>query len=67
MRRFAYLGDHASVTLWEIEFPQGVAVAVEDEHAIRKLEGNNHFSEVIDGVEVVDAPKRRGRPPKVKA
>lgn len=69
MRRFAYLGDHASVTLWGIDFPQGVAVAVEDAHALRKLEGNSHFAEVFDGVEVIvgeQQPKRRGRPPKVK-
>lgn len=67
MRSFAYLGDHASVTLWGITFPQGVAVAVDDPHALKKLEGNNHFAEIFDGVEVLSEPqKRRGRPPKAK-
>ena len=49
MRHFAYLGDHAATTLWGIQFPRGVAVAVSDPHAIRKLEGNSHFSEQRDG------------------
>jgi hypothetical protein len=58
MAQFAYLGDHEAVTLWGIEFPQGVAVSVSDEQAIGKLRGNSHFSEVFDGVEVMpDAPK----------
>lgn len=45
MPQFAYLGDHDSVTLWGITFPQGVAVSVEDAHAIGKLRGNSHFRE----------------------
>lgn len=67
MARFTYLGDHEMVTLWGINFPQGVAVEVEDEHATKKLRGNSHFAEEFDGVEVIAAePKRRGRPPKAK-
>lgn len=67
MARFTYLGDHAKVTLWGIDFPRGVAVDVEDPHALRKLRGNNHFSETFDGVELMpDAPVKRrpGRPKK---
>jgi hypothetical protein len=60
MPQFTYLGDHESVTLWGITFPQGVAVSVSDEHAIGKLRGNNHFSEVVDGAEVMpDEPKQK--------
>lgn len=60
MPSFTYLGDHAKVTLWGIDFPQGVAVAVEDAHAVAKLRGNSHFSETFDGVEVMpDAPKQK--------
>jgi hypothetical protein len=55
MPKFVYTGDHSAVTLWRIDFPQGVAVAVEDPHALKKLRGNNHFAEVFDGVEVVPA------------
>lgn len=66
MAQFVYLGDRDAVTLWGITFPQGVAVSVDDPHALGKLRGNNHFSEVIDGAEVMpDAPKRKpGRPRK---
>jgi hypothetical protein len=77
MRQFTYLGDHEAVTLWGIAFPRGVAVSVDAPHALMKLQGNNHFAEVISGVEVVTDPvviaesaqaqhKRRGRPPKAK-
>lgn len=60
MAQFAYLGDHEKVTLWGIDFPRGVAVSVDDAHAIGKLRGNNHFSEVFDGVEIMpDEPKQK--------
>lgn len=67
MARFTYLGDHDAVTLWGTRFPRGVAVSVDDPHAIGKLRGNSHFSEVIDGAEVMpDQPIKRkpGRPRK---
>lgn len=71
MPHFSYLGDHASVTLWGIDFPRGVAVAVEDAHAIGKLRGNSHFVESFDGVEVFidnkpreDIKRKPGRPRK---
>jgi hypothetical protein len=66
MARFTYLGDHERVTLWGIEFPQGVAVDVQDPHALAKLRGNSHFAEVVDGVEIMpNTPKRKpGRPRK---
>jgi len=70
MAQFTYLGDHEAVTLWGIRFPQGVAVDVEDPHALMKLRGNNHFSETVDGVEVMPdaAPKRKpGRPRRTEA
>jgi hypothetical protein len=67
MPSFTYLGDHAKVTLWGIDFLQGVAVDVSGanepiEHVVRKLRGNSHFSETFDGVEVLmpeDKPKRK--------
>lgn len=64
MPQFTYLGDHEAVTLWGITFPQGVAVSVDDEHAIGKLRGNNHFAEVVDGAEVLPAKRKPGRPRK---
>lgn len=66
MPKFTYLGDQEAVTPWGIEFPQGVAVSVEDEAIVAKLRGNNHFAEVVDGVEVIAQPARRkpGRPRK---
>lgn len=67
MAQFTYLGDKDAVTLWGICFPRGVAVSVEDPHALMKLRGNSHFSETFDGVEVMpDAPAKRrpGRPRK---
>lgn len=45
MPHFAYMGDHDTVTLWGITFPQGVAVSVDNAHAIGKLRGNSHFRE----------------------
>lgn len=58
MASFTYLGDRERVTLWGVDFPRGVAVSVDDPHAIGKLRGNSHFAEVFDGVEIMpDAPK----------
>lgn len=59
--RARYLGDHAEITLWELTFPRGVFVSVEDPHAQMKIAGNSHFEvEVTDAedVEFVETPKR---------
>lgn len=65
MQQFTYLGDRASVTLWGIDFPQGVAVAVDDPEALKKLPGHPEFSQTIDGAELMpEEPRKRGRPRK---
>jgi hypothetical protein len=67
--QFAYHGEEPGTDAFGLKFPAGVPVEVTDPHAINKLRGNHFFSEVVAGVEVLppaDAPKRRGRPPKVK-
>lgn len=64
---FTYIGEEEETDAFGLRFPRGVPVEVTDAHAVRKLRWNVHFSEVIEGVEVVEvAPKRRGRPPKAK-
>lgn len=65
MAAFAYLGDHEETECFGLRFPVNVPVEVTDEFVIKKLRGNNHFSECFDGVQVFE-PKRRGRPPKAK-
>lgn len=67
MRTFVYTGEEGTEA-FGLRFPFNVPVQVEDEHAIRKLSGNRFFTELVDGVEILDAepPKRRGRPPKAK-
>ena len=70
MPKFAFIGDEQESRGFGLVFPRGVAVEVTDSHAIRKLTNNQFFSQVFDGVEVLDAiepaPKRRGRPPKAR-
>lgn len=67
MRTFVYTGEEGTEA-FGLRFPFNEPVQVEDEHAIRKLSGNRFFTELVDGVEILDAdpPKRRGRPPKAK-
>jgi len=73
MPSFAYLGDRDETRLFGLVFRPGVPVPVSDERVIGKLRHNCEFSEVFEGVEVLDASpiietqKRRGRPPKAKA
>jgi hypothetical protein len=62
--KFAYIGDEAETDAFGLRFLPGEPVDVTDEHAIRKLSNNRFFCLVVDGVEVIDAPKKRGRPPK---
>ena len=69
MPSFAYLGDRDETRLFGLVFRPGVAVSVSDERAIGKLRHNNEFSEVFEGVEVLEASqalqvKKRGRPRK---
>lgn len=70
MTQFAFIGDEQETQVFGLVFPRGVAVEVTDSHAIRKLTNNQYFSQVFDGVEVLDAveqaPKRRSRPPKAR-
>lgn len=64
---FAYLGDHKETECFGLRFPVNVPVEVTDDLTIKKLRGNNHFSECFEGVQVFESePKRRGRPPKAK-
>lgn len=66
MAQFSYLGDHAETEVFDLLFRAGEPVEVTDETAIFKLRNNPHFSEVVDGVELMpDTPKRKpGRPRK---
>lgn len=71
MAQFAFIGDEQETQGFGLVFPRGVAVEVSDSYAIRKLTNNQFFTQVFDGVEVLDAvepeaPKRRGRPPKAR-
>lgn len=77
MRCFSYLGDHPEVTMYGVTFRAGEPTDCGhiDPALQARLAYNNHFAEIIDGVEVLEAlvpqvpttePKRRGRPPKAK-
>lgn len=71
MPQFTYIGEEQGTDAFGLLFPAGAAVEVTDQHAVKKLRGNQYFVEVFDGVQVVDAPqqdapKRRGRPPKAR-
>ncbi len=72
MPTFAYLGDKDEIRLYGLVFRPGEPVPVENPAHIEKLRWCNRFSEIFDCVEVlepapiIDAPKRRGRPPKAK-
>ena len=72
MRQFAYIGEGDTVA-YGLPFPHGVPVAVDDVAwpvVARKLAGNRFFSEIIEGVEIVEAPveakRGPGRPRKVR-
>lgn len=65
MRTFVYTGEEGTEA-FGLSFPFNVPVEVTDAHAIKKLSNNRFFTEVVDGVEIIDAPVRRGRPPKAK-
>ena len=65
MRTFVYTGEEGTEA-FGLSFSFNVPVEVTEEHAIRKLSNNRFFTEVVDGVEIIDAPARRGRPPKAK-
>lgn len=60
-----YKGKEVAVEVFGCVFPRGMAVEVTDEHAMSKLPNHPEFS--CDGAPVEEAPKRRGRPPKVQA
>jgi len=54
---FVYQGDYGRTETLGVEFLANVPVQVMDEAKARRLRGNASFREV-------DAPARRGRPPK---
>lgn len=69
--KYAYLGDHESVSLYGVHFPVGVFVEVTNETLLRKLAGNTHFEAENAGQNIDDAPTeepvvspKRGRKPK---
>jgi hypothetical protein len=62
--RFMYLGD-GTVEMFGHTFRAGEPVDVTDDHAIRKLSHNQFFTSDEAPADVAEAPKRRGRPPKV--
>lgn len=64
MAHFAYIGDHEETECFGLRFPRDEAVGVNDASVAAKLANNRDFVPVHDGVQVLDAPKRRGRPPK---
>lgn len=68
MAKFVYLGDKAETVVFGTLFVQGVESDVSDAKAIAKLRANSHFSEVFEGVQVVEAEQKRGpgRPRKVE-
>ena len=61
MRRFTYVGEGNCVA-YGLHFPRGVPVTVDDSDPVRlrKIAANQFFAEVLDGVEVLDAPVKRG-------
>jgi hypothetical protein len=72
--QFIYSGtedaaDPTGTQAFGLWFPIGEPVTVESEHAIRKLTGHPHFAPAKAGEddEPAQAPKRRGRPAKVKS
>lgn len=75
MTRITWLGEDEldgpgipgpSFTFWNgIKFRKGEPVEIDDPTMIRKARGNQFFEVQSDDVEI-EAPKRRGRPPKVR-
>jgi hypothetical protein len=58
--RARYLGDHDNFTAWELRFPRGVFVRIDDPAVQAKIRGNNHFEvEQIDAddVEFIETPR----------
>lgn len=61
MAAFAYLGDHDETQVFGLVFRRGEAAEVSSEKQATKLRNNCDFSEVVDGVEVLDAEPQEGR------
>lgn len=71
--RFTYTGPEHEAHIFGLVFPLGVAVNVDDAHAISKLSVHPQFKADAPAVAAVSSDqdelppqKRRGRPPKVK-
>lgn len=63
-------GEDRSVVYYDVEFFAGQPNEVDEaEHPLlaKKVKGNALFTVEADGEDAGDEPKRRGRPPKVKA
>ena len=76
MPRFRYIGTEDHVSIFGAFFHRGEWVEMTDVHAVMKLRNHKHFeaepeTPLLDSVspvalDVAAAPKRRGRPPKVR-
>lgn len=70
--RFRYIGPEASVEVFGAIFHRDEPVAVEGSHAAFKLAHHPEFEPAdqeagatVEAFEQMEAPRRRGRPPKV--
>ncbi|MBP7484198.1 MAG: hypothetical protein KA781_02720 [Aquabacterium sp.] len=61
MTQFAYLGDHDETQVFGLVFRRGEAVEVISEKHATKLRNNCDFSEVVDGVEALEAEQQEER------
>jgi hypothetical protein len=61
MATFAYLGDHAETQVFGLVFRRGEPTEVVSEKHALKLRNNCDFSEVVEGVEVLDAEPQEAR------
>lgn len=61
MTQFAYLGDHAETQVFGLVFRRGEPTEVVSEKHAFKLRNNCDFSEVVEGVEVLDAEPQEER------
>jgi hypothetical protein len=59
-------GDSEVVHYMGERFFDGLAVEVTDAHLLSKAANNPHFEVSEDAATSDDAPKRRGRPPKIR-
>lgn len=59
MAQFAYLGDHDETRVFGLVFRRGEPTEVASEKHALKLRNNCDFSEVVDGIEVLDAEPER--------